>query len=87
MNPWYWKRQDQVGLVVMLLVGALIGIVIGFTVTVFADAMASTRSTFTSRMDLVLWPQAPILSGWWPWSLFGATISGLLFYAKRIISN
>ncbi len=87
MNPWYWKGKDQVALIVMLLVGAQIGIVIGFTVTVFADAMTSTRSTFPSMDDFVLWLQAPIRSGWWPWPLFGAAISGLLFYAKRIISN
>ncbi len=85
MNPFRWTREHQLAWLVTCLLGAVVGLFIGFVVDL--ERSAGTAALSTGWYFSEVWIQAP--GHYWPWPTFGAVIVGLGTYAMRLwrISN
>jgi hypothetical protein len=71
-----WSSEDKLGCTVVCIVGAVVGLFVGFVV--FAISVArGTGDVFAH------WIARPSL--YWPWPAFGVAIAGLTFWAFRIL--
>jgi len=71
-----WSREQKIGYAVLCVLGATLGLFVGFIV--FSVAVASG----TGRV-FAFWIARPSL--YWPWPTFGAAIAGLSFYAVQTL--
>jgi len=78
MNPLYWKREHQQAWVVISLVGAIAGLLLGFIHSPYF-AILETWQAF------VTWLSHPAL--YWPWPLFGFIITGITFYGVQLLRS
>jgi hypothetical protein len=74
MNPLHWRREHQVAALAVCLMGAIVGIIFGW--------FQSPVSTLYPG-GFIYWVIIP--SAYWHWSLLGALLAGLGFYATYLL--
>jgi hypothetical protein len=57
----------------VILLGAVVGVVVGFIVAVMSPGSRVQPNFFSS------WLRYPEAFGWWPWPLFGAAIALIIY--------
>ena len=77
MNPLIWKKEHQLALIVTCVLGAVLGMLFGFTVSLASFGAPDAVGTWFDA-----WLQNPDF--YWPWPVFGVVIAGLTFYAVRL---
>ena len=73
MNPLGWQREQQVAFGVFVVLGALVGLWLGWYRT----------SAPMSASFFMVWMQMPDL--FWPWPALGASIASLAFYGTHLV--
>ena len=68
MNPLNSKNEHQLALIVTCVLGAVIGTLFGFTVSLIAIGAATPAGTWFDA-----WPQNA--AWYWPWPVFGVVIA------------
>jgi hypothetical protein len=80
MNPLSWRREDQLAGCVIIVLGATLGLLLGWLWSPFSHAQGNqVGGVFMSWLG---YPGA-----YWPWIAFGSVISALAFYAVRLLKN
>jgi len=79
MNPFRWPPEHLLAWLMTCLLGAVVGLCFGFTVSLNLEHSTETRAVGTW---LLVWLQIPEMH--WPWPIFGGTIGGLAFYVMRL---
>lgn len=75
MNPLRWSREHQIALLLLIAIGAALGVVIGF----FAWSAGRDRGTFSYYLTY------PSYNGVYYWGVFGAVIGGGIMYAIKLV--
>ena len=76
MNPLSWSREHQIALLAAALIGAALGIVLGYLV--YAAGWGEGAVPFGSWLGRLL--DGPI---WW--ALFGAVIGGAIIFIRNLL--
>jgi hypothetical protein len=87
MNPLAWTREHQAAGVVFCIIGVIGGLLLAWFQSPFyrtsqgqlSGAWANTTGVFLT------WLSYPEF--YWPWSLLGAAIAGLGFYAAHLLRS
>lgn len=79
MNPFGWKREHQLAWGIVTLLGAIVGLLLGWMWSPFSHGQGAQIGGF-----FVTWLQYP--DAYWPWVVFGAVIAILVFYAWRLLA-
>jgi hypothetical protein len=77
INPLRWKLEHQIAWIVACLLGAVVGVLYGFSHSQFGSVGAGQGVHF------LFWLQHPEF--YWHWASFGAVIAGLAFYLARLL--
>jgi len=80
MNPLGWSREHKAAWGVITLLGAILGMLLGWLWSPFSHAPGIAVGAL-----FMVWLQAP--EAYWPWLAFGALISGLTFYFVRLLRD
>lgn len=80
MNPLDWKREHQIALGLAIVIGAAVGVILGY----FTYAAASGFDGGVSFGD---WVRHPVRYAWLWWGIFGAAIGVGVLYFRRLTSN
>jgi hypothetical protein len=75
MNPLHWTRPHQLAWAVISLLGAVLGVMLGFIHSPFFSIMQPWQV-------FVEWLSRP--QSYWLWPSFGFLIAGLVFYAAQL---
>jgi hypothetical protein len=78
MNPLSWRREDQLAGCVIIVLGATLGLLLGWMWSPFSHAQGNHVGGF-----FLTWLQYP--DAYWPWIAFGGIIAALIFYAVRLL--
>ena len=76
MNPLHWTRQHRLAWAVISVLGAVLGVMLGYIHSPFFSIMQP-------RQVLVEWLLRP--QSYWLWPSFGFLIAGLTFYAAQLL--
>jgi hypothetical protein len=79
MNPFRWTHEHQLAWGVIIALGAIIGLLIGWMWSPFSRAQGDALGSF-----FVAWLQYP--KAYWPWASFGSVIAALSFYMFRLLN-
>ena len=78
MNPLHWQREHQVAWIVTNLVGAFLGLLLGFI----------------DFPPFSLWEKSHVFATWlsfpksyWLWPSLGFLITGMVFYAAQLLRS
>ena len=75
-----WSRREQVALGIAVVVGAALGIVLGYLVYAIGSGA-------DGALPFSYWLESPIRSAAIWWALFGAAIAVALIYIRRFLSQ
>jgi hypothetical protein len=78
MNPSRWNREHQVAWIVSSAIGAVVGLMLGFT-------HSSLFSVSQTLHAFVVWLSSPEL--YWRWLVFGFLITGVTFYTIQLLKS
>lgn len=76
MNPLRWTHEHQLAWAVVSVVGAVLGLLLGF---IHSPSFSVTESWHV----FVGWLSFP--EAYWLWPLFGFLVSRLIFYAVQLL--
>ena len=77
MNPLAWKRQHQLAWLVIVLMGAFIGLLLGWLWSPFSHVQGTQVG-----VAFAVWLEYP--GAYWPWLFLGMSIAALAFYAVQL---
>jgi hypothetical protein len=78
VNPLHWTRQHQLAWLVISAIGAVLGLMFGFTYSPLLS-MPLTWGAFA------MWLSLP--ESYWQWPVYGFLITGLVFYAVQLFRS
>ena len=80
MNPLKWPRNQQIALVLTMVVGAILGLIVGYIVY-------AVRSGVDGATSFGRWLDYPLRrNGFW-WAITGALVGAATAYVRRQTSN
>ena len=68
MNPLRWKQEDQLAGCIIIMLGAILGLLLGWLWSPFSHAQGTQIGGF-----FMTWLRYP--DAYWPWIAFGAVIA------------
>jgi hypothetical protein len=80
MNPFRWKRENQLAWVLVTLLGAIIVVLLGWL-----WSPLSHPDRLTVGQAFIIWIGYPTF--YWPWFAFGEIVAALAFYVSRLLAN
>lgn len=80
MNPVNWNRQHKIALVIVGLVGASLGVVLGYIVYALSESHRGAM-----RFDI--WIQHPVRTSATWWGLYGAITAMAWVCVRRFLSR
>jgi hypothetical protein len=86
MNPLRWKREHQLAWVVICMIGAIIGLLFAWFQDPFYQLCHTSLSGQWANCTRVFFEWLPNVGLYWPLPMFGALITGLTFYAVRLLT-
>jgi hypothetical protein len=79
MNPFTWRLEHRIALALAFVVGAALGVVLGYLL------YASARGA-DGALSFHYWLKHPLrFAGLW-WGLFGGVVGAAIIYIKRLSS-
>ena len=78
MNPLHWTGEQQFAWIASSAIGAVIGLLIGFTHTPLFSRSQTLKA-------FVTWLSLPEL--YWQWPTFGFVLTGTIFYAVQYLRS
>ena len=84
MNPFTWKREHQIALLLAVILGAALGSVLGYLAFAAAQGASGAPS-----FDWWMWARWPYTNstksgGFW-WMIFGGIAGGAFLYVYRLM--
>jgi len=78
MNPLHWTRQHQLAWFVISVIGAVLGLLLGFMHSPSFSTPQAGQG-FVERLSF--------LESYWRWPLYSFLITGLTFYAVQMLRS
>jgi hypothetical protein len=89
MNPFHWRREHQVGLVLAMIIGAVVGTLVGYMMyAMTAGADGAVHFSYWSWTCKIF--SSYCMSGAFSnitWTFLGAVLGAAVIYVRRLMAS